>query len=234
MKHLKLFVLAMTALWVVACGNEAATDSSQTAEATETTEAKEGSTAEAKTVANVDGVSVGDKAPAFNLKNVDGEMYSFENIKDANGEAPKGYIVVFTCNTCPYAVASEQRLIDLHNNYAAKGYPVVAIQPNDPAAQPGDSFEAMQERAKEMEYPFLYLFDEGQKVYPTYGATRTPEVYIVDAKQMVRYHGAIDDNVRDADGVEEKFVEKAIEAMENGQEPQPAKTKAVGCTIKTV
>ena len=206
----------------------------KTGEKVEETTQTEAKTPEAKPASHVNGVSVGDKAPDFNLKNVDGEMYSFENIKDANGEAPKGYIVVFTCNTCPYAVAAEQRIIDLHNAYAPKGYPVVAIQPNDPAAQPGDSFDAMQERAKEMEYPFLYLFDEGQKVYPVYGATRTPEIYLVDDKQIIRYHGALDDNVRDADGVEEKFTEKAIEAVMKGEEPQPAKTKAVGCTIKTV
>jgi len=231
MKYLKLLVLAMMAFWAVACGNAADSSNGETAEATEATEEKQ---PEAQTVAQSAGVSVGDKAPAFNLKNVDGEMYSFENIKDANGESPKGYIVIFTCNTCPYAVASEQRIIDLHNKFAPMGYPVVAIQPNDPAAQPGDSFEAMQKRAEEMEFPFLYLFDEGQEVYPAYGATRTPEVYLVDADKTVRYHGAIDDSVRDASGVEEKFVEKAIEALKNDQNPQPAKTKAVGCTIKTV
>ena len=232
MKLLQLFVFSLAAFLAISCGNP--TSTKQTTEAVDTE--KTDTQAEAQTVSNTapGNVSVGDKAPDFNLKNVDGEMYSFENIKDANGEAPKGYIIVFTCNTCPYAVASEQRIIDLHNKFAPMGYPVVAIQPNDPAAQPGDSYEAMKERATEMEYPFLYLFDEGQKVYPIYGATRTPEVYLVDAKQIVRYHGAIDDSVRDAENVEEKFVEKAIEALENGQEPQPAKTKAVGCSIKTV
>jgi len=191
--------------------------------------------AEPKTVAQpADGVAVGEKAPAFELKNVDGEMYALDNIKDANGEKPKGYIVIFTCNTCPYAVASEQRIIDLHNKYATQGYPVVAIQPNDPAAQPGDSFEKMQERAKEMGYPFLYLFDEGQNVYPAYGATRTPEVFLLDADKVVRYHGAIDDSVRDPEAVEEKFLEKAIETLKKGEAPSPAVTKAVGCSIKTV
>jgi peroxiredoxin len=92
----------------------------------------------------------------------------------------------------------------------------------------------MQERAKEMEFPFVYLFDEGQKVYPQYGATRTPEMYVLDADKVVRYHGALDDNVRDAEGVEEKFTEKAVEALMNGKQPEPAKTKAVGCSIKTV
>ena len=83
----------------------------------------------------VDGIKIGDKAPAFILKNVDGKKYALMDVKDANGKAPKGYIIVFTCNTCPYAKANEQRLIDLHNTYAPMGYPVVAIQPNDPKPQ---------------------------------------------------------------------------------------------------
>ena len=180
-----------------------------------------------------DGIGVGDKAPNFNLKNIDGKDYSFDNITDAKGNRPKGFIVVFTCNTCPYAQANEQRLINLHNTYASKGYPVVAIQPNDPALQPGDSFEAMKKNAKEKGFPFLYLFDDGQEVFPKYGATKTPEVFLVDANLVVRYHGAIDDSPRDADRVAEKFVEKAIEAIEAGKDPATKTTKAVGCGIKS-
>lgn len=179
------------------------------------------------------GIKVGDKAPAFNLKNIDGEMYSFDNIKDANGETPKGFIVTFTCNTCPYAVMYEDRLIELHNKMAPQGYPVVAIQPNDPEVKEGDSYAAMQERAEDKGFPFLYLMDEGQEVYPQYGASRTPEIYLIDADMTLRYHGAIDDNAQDASAVTVNYVEKAVEAIENGQDPDPADVKAIGCTIKT-
>ena len=179
------------------------------------------------------GIEIGDKAPDFKLKNIDGKQYSFENIKDANGNKPKGYIVVFTCNTCPYAKANESRLIKLHKTYAPKGYPVVAIQPNDPEVQPGDSFEAMKENAKEKGFPFLYLFDEDQEVFPQYGATKTPEVYLVDANRILRYHGAIDDSPRDESGVDQKFVEEAIQALNEGKTPKTTTTKAIGCTIKT-
>ena len=182
--------------------------------------------------APVDGIGIGDKAPDFKLKNIDGNWYSFDNIKDANGETPKGYIIIFTCNTCPYAQASEQRIIDLHNTYAPKGYPVVAIQPNDPALKPGDSFEAMKANAKQKGFPFLYLFDEKQEIFPQYGATKTPEVYLTDSDRIVRYHGAIDDSVRDAAGVKVRFVENAIAAMEKGTKPDPDTTKAIGCGIK--
>ncbi len=181
---------------------------------------------------NLDGVDIGDKAPNFNLKNVDGKEYSFDNILDANGNKPKGFVVVFTCNTCPYAVANEQRLIDLHNTYSPKGYPVVAIQPNDPAQKPGDSFEAMKKNAEEKGFPFLYLLDDGQEVFPKYGATKTPEIFLVDANRIVRYHGAIDDSPRNADGVNEKFVEQAIDAIDSGNDPKTTRTKAIGCGIK--
>ena len=127
---------------------------------------------------------VGDKAPSFNLRNIDGKEYSFDNITDANGQKPKGYILVFTCNTCPVSKANESRLIAIHEKYSKEGYPVVAIQPNDPAKKRGESLNDMKRNAANKKFPFLYLMDEGQKIYPKYGATKTPEVYLVDDQQI--------------------------------------------------
>ncbi|NNE29804.1 MAG: thioredoxin family protein [Saprospiraceae bacterium] len=174
------------------------------------------------------GYSVGDIATDFNLKGIDGEMYSLKGLEEA-----KGYIVTFTCNHCPYAVMYEDRLIDLHNKYAPMGYPVVAINPNDPAVQAEDSFEKMQVRAEEKSFPFVYLFDEGQKIYPQYGATRTPHVFLLDEGLKVRYIGAIDDNPRDASAVQKEYLAEAINAVMKGGEPEPDFTKAIGCSIKT-
>jgi len=174
------------------------------------------------------GYHVGDTAADFKLKNVDGKMVSLSDYEDA-----KGYIVTFTCNHCPYAVMYEDRLIALHNEYAPKGYPVVAINPNDPEVKPGDSYEAMQVRSKEKGFPFVYLIDEGQKVYPQYGATKTPHVYLLDAERTVKYIGAIDDSPKDEGEVEEKYLENAIQALEAGNDPDPSSTKAIGCSIKT-
>lgn len=178
------------------------------------------------------GLKVGDKAPTFKLKNVDGKVYALEDVKDANGKKPKGYIVTFTCNTCPFAVAYEDRLIELHNKAAALGYPLIAIQPNDVAVKVGDSFEKMQERAKEKKFPFLYLIDEKQEVYPAYGASRTPEIYLLDNSMTLRYTGAIDDNYQDAEQVKSNYVLDAIKAIEAGKDPDPNFIKAIGCTIK--
>ncbi|MDT8324269.1 MAG: thioredoxin family protein [Bacteroidota bacterium] len=176
------------------------------------------------------GYEVGDKATDFTLKNVDGTMVSLADYDNANG-----FIVIFTCNHCPYSVAYEDRIIDLDNRYRPLGYPVVAINPNDPDVQPEDSFDAMIERAEEKEFPFPYLFDEGQKIYPQYGATRTPHVYVlerVDGELIVRYIGAIDNNYGDADAADEKYVAEAVNALLRGDRPEVSATKAIGCSIK--
>lgn len=176
---------------------------------------------------NPTGYQPGDKATDFKLKSVDGKMYSMSDYKDA-----KGFIVVFTCNHCPFAVKYEDRVIELAKKYKSKGYVLLAINPNDPAAQPDDSFDKMKVRAKEKGFTFPYLFDEGQKIYPQYGATKTPHVFLLDKNLIVKYIGAIDDNVEDASAVKEHYLENAITALENGKEPTIPVTKAIGCSIK--
>jgi peroxiredoxin len=178
------------------------------------------------------GYKPGDVATDFKLKNVDGKFVSLADYSKA-----KGYIVVFTCNHCPYAVAYEDRIIALDKKYASKGYPVIAINPNDPAAQPKDSYQAMQVRAKEKAFSFPYLFDDGQKIYPQYGATKTPHVFVLNkekGKNVVRYIGAIDNNYADAADVSERYVEAAVDALLAGKEVKQTTTAAIGCSIKSV
>src|SRR5690606_6331513 len=177
------------------------------------------------------GYKVGDIATDFNLKNIDGKMVSLSNYKNA-----EGFIVIFTCNTCPYAVAYEDRIEALNKKYAPQGYPVIAIMPNNPDVQPGDNMKAMQARAKAKGFTFPYLMDEGQKIYPQYGATKTPHVYLLQKTSkgnQVKYIGAIDDNYQDANAVHAKYVENAVEALMAGKEIVVKETRAIGCTIKT-
>ena len=176
------------------------------------------------------GVKVGDTAPDFNLKNIDGEMVSLQSQEDV-----KGYIITFTCNTCPYSVMYEDRIIGLHKKYAAKGYPVLAIQPNSPKKQPGDSFEKMQERAKEKGFQFPYVMDETQETARAYGATNTPHVYVLQKEGdafKVAYIGAIDNNSRNASAASKHYVQDAVDALLAGNKVATEKTKAIGCTIK--
>src|SRR5690606_37630067 len=159
----------------------------------------------------VNGYKVGDVATDFSLKNIDGKKVSLKDFKDA-----KGYIVVFTCNHCPYAQAYEDRIVALDRKYKKQGYPVIAINPNNPEKLKDDSFENMQVRAKEKGFTFPYLLDEGQKIYPQYGATKTPHVYVLQktAKgNVVKYIGAIDDNYEDEAAVTKKYVEDAVNSL---------------------
>ena len=174
------------------------------------------------------GYHIGDKASGFELMNVDRTMVSLDQYTDA-----KGFIIIFTCNHCPWAVLYEDRINELHDKWADKGFPVIAINPNDPEVQPEDSFEKMIVRAEEKNFRFPYLFDKGQKVYPVYGATKTPHVFLLDEDWIVKYIGAIDDSPRDAEGATINYVDNAIEMMNKDQDPDPAETKAIGCSIKS-
>lgn len=181
----------------------------------------------AMSATNPKAYALGDIAEDFSLKNVNGDTVSLSDYREA-----RGVIVVFTCNHCPFAQLYEQRIIDLHRNYAPQGFPVVAINPNSPLIVPEDSFDKMQERARQKRYPFAYLFDEDQTVYPRFGATRTPHVYVLDANRIVRYIGSIDNNAEAPNASTTRFVENAINALIRGEKPSPDYTRAVGCTIK--
>lgn len=177
------------------------------------------------------GYKVGDKVTDFRLLNVDGKFVSMADFPNA-----KGFVVIFSCNHCPFVVAYEDRMIELHNKFAPKGFPVIAINPNDPEVEPRDSYELMIVRAKEKNFPFPYLFDDGQKVYPVFGATHTPHVYLIErvgSDLKVAYIGGIDDSPRDASQVKEKYLANAINALLAGKRPEPSVTRAIGCTIKT-
>ncbi len=179
---------------------------------------------------NLFGYSIGDEATDFKLKNVDGTMVSLSNYKEA-----KGFIVIFTCNTCPYAVASEDRIIALDQEFKEKGFPVIAINPNNPEVQPADTFQKMQEKAKEKKFTFPYLYDESHSLYKTYGAAKTPHVYLLQKEQgkyRVKYIGAIDDNVRNANAVKERFLANAVNELLQGKEVSVKETKAIGCSVK--
>lgn len=176
------------------------------------------------------GYKVGDIVSDFKLKNVDGKMVSLSDFNKS-----KGTIVIFTCNHCPYAKAYEDRIISIHKKYESLGFPVIAINPNNPEVQPEDSYDLMVARAKEKGYPFSYLFDEGQKVYPVFGAAKTPHVFLLNKKgndMVVEYIGTIDDNYKDATMVKEKYLENAVDALLAGKEIVMKETKAVGCGIK--
>jgi peroxiredoxin len=178
----------------------------------------------------VDGYKIGDLASDFKLKNVDEQFVSLSDFDSA-----KGFIVIFTCNTCPYSVANEDRIIALDAKFKGQGYPVIAINPNNPDLSPGDSFANMQKRAKNKGFEFPYLFDEKQTVFPKYGAKRTPHVYVLQKSGddlVVKYIGAIDNSPRTASSASVFYVADVVNALLQGKEPKHGETKAIGCGIK--
>lgn len=176
-------------------------------------------------------VKPGDPAPPFSLKNVDGTIVSLSDYSNQ-----KGVILVFTSNLCPFSKAYEQRIIQLHRKFVIVGFPVVAINSNSLEISPDDSFSHMKQLSDEKNYPFPYLKDENQEVCKAYGATRNPQVYLLEKSSSgfkIAYIGAIDNNSLDSSAVSDPYVEDAIVALLTRSRPQPAITKPIGCIIKT-
>ncbi len=143
--------------------------------------------------------------------------------------------VVFTSNYCPYSKLYEDRILDLHNDFASKGLQLILINPNDPIKSKNDSVEKMAEKAKEKGYPFPYLADKNQVAGKIFGATKTPEVFVlrkVGSTFQVVYSGAIDDNPQVPQDVNDAFAKEAITALLGGKIPETSKTRPTGCIIK--
>ncbi len=221
MKLLKTSLFTLTIIGLFACSQKTASEQSNENQPSESAVEK---------AERPSGYAIGDIAEDFKLPNVDGTTVSL-----SDHDIAKGYIVTFTCNHCPYAVAYESRIMDLHDKYSSLGYPVIAISPNDPAIVPEDGMEAMQKRAAEKGYTFPYLLDENQEVYVKYGAIKTPHIFVLentDEGNVVRYIGAIDNNYEDESAVTERYVEDAVDALLNGETIATTNTKAIGCSIK--
>jgi len=173
---------------------------------------------------------VGDKASDFRLKNVDGQWVSMADYPEA-----KGFIIVFTCNHCPYSRAYETRINNIAVRYKPLGYQLIAINPNDSTIVAADSYSKMQLRAKARSFHFPYLLDDHQRYAKIYGATRTPQVFLLQKQEgglIVRYTGAIDDNYEDPMEVSQRFLQAALNALIHGKQAVPNTTKAIGCSIK--
>ena len=172
-------------------------------------------------------VRIGDRLIPFRLKGVDGKQHASD---DERGD--KATVVIFTCNHCPYARAWEDRFIQMQRDYSDRGVRLIAINANDATKYPADSLDAMVERARERGFNFPYLQDETQAVARAYGAIRTPEVFVFDADNVLRYHGTVDDNYEDPDAVRSPYLRNAIESILNAKSVAILETTPVGCTIK--
>jgi peroxiredoxin len=170
-------------------------------------------------------LGVGDAAPDFkDLVGTDDKPHSLAEWKDA-----KLVVVVFTCNHCPIAGAYEERILSLARRFEPKGVQFVAVSSSRMKA---DGPAEMKKRAAEKEYPFPYLHDATQQVGRSYGASATPEVFVLDAARKIAYLGTIDDNWSDETSVGRAYLRDAIEALVEGREPPRVETRPVGCAIQ--
>ena len=169
-------------------------------------------------------LSPGDDAPAWEgLAGVDGKDYSLSDF-----ESSKAVVVVFTCNSCPYAVDVEDRLLNLHKKYSKQGVALVAINVNKVEA---DLLPAMKEKAKDKGFQFPYLFDETQKIAKDFGAKRTPEFFVLDQDRKVVYMGALDDSP-EGKKIDKRYVEVALDRTLAGNKVELAETIPVGCAVR--
>ena len=152
------------------------------------------------------------------------------SIADAKG--PKGTLVIFSCNHCPFVKGWETRIAELGNTWRKNGVGVIAVNSNDPAAYAEDGFTEMQQRAKQRGFEFPYVVDATSEVGRAFGATRTPEAFLFDKDGKLAYHGTIDDNYQDASKVKDHYLRDALEALVGGKEIPVRETKAIGCSIK--
>ncbi len=179
--------------------------------------------------AAADELDIGSEMPLAEVKMADvgGKNVS---LKDAMGE--NGLLVVFSCNTCPWVNAWEDRYISVSKLSQEKGVGMIAINPNEGSRENGDSMDDMQSRAKKAKYDFYYTLDKESKLASAFGASRTPQIYLFNNKGTLVYRGAIDDNARRPRKVENPYLMDAINAMVAGKKINTASTKALGCGIK--
>lgn len=172
-------------------------------------------------------LSIGSKAPDFNLKGIDGNNYSLESFEDA-----EGLVIIFSCNHCPYVHAYESRIKAVQGDYKKRGITIIAINSNDDKNYPEDSFENMKKRAEEQKFNFLYLRDEDQSVAKAFDATHTPEIFLFDSERKLAYSGKIDDNWQEPDKVVNHYLRNAIDELLEGKKISVPETYSIGCTIK--
>lgn len=165
--------------------------------------------------------------PGFSLAGVDDKTYSLNDFSDK-----KILVVIFSCNHCPYVQAYEDRIIALQNEFEKDGVQIVAINSNDDAKYPDDSFDEMKKRAAARGFNFPYLRDETQEIATAFGATHTPQIFLFDSDRKLKYEGKIDDNWQEPDKVKSAYLRDAIMEVLNGNEVSVPETFSIGCTIK--
>jgi len=165
----------------------------------------------------------------FSLKNVNGNMFSLNDYRNA-----KGFIIVFTCNHCPFAKLYPKRLNKLNRKYHHKGFPLLAISSTDTLLYAEDTYDNMVIKANKEKFTFPYLYDSAQSVAKLFKAERTPQAFVIFKENnnwVIKYNGAIDDNGAEPKKVKVDYVSEAVDALLKNQKVLITETKSIGCKI---
>jgi peroxiredoxin len=165
----------------------------------------------------------------FYLKNIDGNSVSLNDFPNA-----KGFIIIFTCNHCPFAKLYPKRLNKLNKKYHHKGFPLLAISSTDTLLYAEDTYDNMVIKANKEKFTFPYLYDSAQSVAKLYKAERTPQAFVLFKEKnnwVIKYNGAIDDNGAEPKKVKVDYVSDAVEALLKNQKVLITETKSIGCKI---
>ncbi len=171
-------------------------------------------------------LSVGAKAPVFELPATDGNTYKLEDLKD------DVLVVFFTCNHCPYVIGSDEVTRNTVETFSGKGVRFVGINSNSPVSHPTDSFDNMVRRMEQYSFPWLYLYDRSQDTARAYGAQRTPEFFVFNRDRELVYTGRGTDSPREASAITVNDLENALTELTEGKTVSRRNTEPIGCTIK--
>jgi peroxiredoxin len=172
---------------------------------------------------------IGNSVNDFSLKNTDGKIISLRDYKNA-----KGFIVIFTCNHCPFAKLYTKRFNDLHDKYSALNVPLLAINSMDTVVYEEEGFLKMQEKSRSENYRFPYLNDAMQTAVKSFKADHTPHAFVIwkeDNQWKIKYSGAIDDNGAEPENVTTPYVVNAVDELLLGKKVTTAETSSIGCAI---
>lgn len=165
----------------------------------------------------------------FKLRNTEGKYVSLSDYKNA-----KGFIVIFTCNHCPFAKLYTQRMNEMKTKYGVLNVPLIAINSMDTAVYEDESFAMMKTRAKVGKFNFQYLHDVQQNVGKNFGAEHTPKAYVIWKEGntwKIKYSGLIDDNGAEPKQVKNPYLQNAVDQLLAGKEVTTPSPQSMGCAI---
>jgi len=180
---------------------------------------------------NIQSIAVGSTAPLIDvmMKDVSGKETSIKQSTNKNG-----VLVMFSCNTCPYVIKNQQRTKEIAAYAKQHNVGVIVINSNEAQRSGDDSYTAMQTYAQKQGYSFSYVVDKDSKVADAYGASHTPEIFLVNGEGKIVYKGAIDDSPADATNVKKEFLKEAIDDVASGKPIVVKESRSIGCSIKRV